>query len=60
MAKLSKRMLMNVTLIPPGGRVADIGCDHAMVPIYLVSKEWPIMLLQWMSMKDRLILQGVI
>ena len=38
MAKLSKRMLMNVTLIPPGGRVADIGCDHAMVPIYLVSE----------------------
>ena len=36
MAALSKRMLMNVTLMPPGGRVADIGCDHAMVPIYLV------------------------
>ena len=36
MAALSKRMLMNVTLMPPGGRVADIGCDHALVPIYLV------------------------
>ncbi|MBR5361574.1 MAG: SAM-dependent methyltransferase [Lachnospiraceae bacterium] len=33
---LSKRMLMNARLIPPGHVVADIGCDHAKLSIYLV------------------------
>lgn len=26
--KLSKRLQMNVSLVPQGARVADIGCDH--------------------------------
>lgn len=33
---LSKRMLMNARLIPPGFVVADIGCDHAKLSIYLI------------------------
>lgn len=36
---LSKRMLMNARLIPPGHVVADIGCDHAKLSIYLVQSD---------------------
>lgn len=36
MVNLSKRMLMNVGLLPVGKRIADIGCDHGWVSIYLV------------------------
>lgn len=35
MVELSKRMLMNVSMIPKGYSVADIGCDHGWVSIYL-------------------------
>ena len=35
---LSKRLQMNVSMVTPGYRMADIGCDHAHVPIYLVKR----------------------
>ncbi len=34
--KLSKRMMMNVSLIPPSETVADVGCDHGYAGIYLI------------------------
>lgn len=34
--KLSKRLQMNVSLVPQGARVADIGCDHGYAAIWLV------------------------
>lgn len=34
--KLSRRMYMVVNMVTKGKRVADIGCDHAFVSIYLV------------------------
>ena len=37
MVSLSKRMLMNVSMIPVQSSVADIGCDHGWVSIYLVA-----------------------
>ena len=39
MYKLSKRMLMNVSMIPTGKNVADIGCDHGWVSIYLIQNK---------------------
>lgn len=33
---LSKRLQMNVSLIPAGARVADIGCDHGYASIWLI------------------------
>lgn len=33
---LSERLQMNADMIPAGSRVADIGCDHGYVSIYLV------------------------
>jgi len=39
MHRLSNRMLMNVSLIPEGRRVADIGCDHGWVSVYLVKND---------------------
>ncbi len=39
MHKLSDRMLMNVSLIPRGKTVADIGCDHGWVSIYLIQNK---------------------
>ena len=35
---LSKRMMCLANMVTPGKRIADIGCDHALVSIYLVSK----------------------
>jgi len=37
--KLSKRLQMVADLVPPGSGVADIGTDHAYIPIYLVQNE---------------------
>ena len=36
--KLSKRMQAVADLVTPGQRVADVGCDHAYVSIYLVEQ----------------------
>ncbi len=33
---VSNRMLMNAGLLIPGGTVADIGCDHAKLSVYLI------------------------
>ncbi len=37
MARLSRRLRAIARLVPPGSVVADIGTDHAYLPIYLVS-----------------------
>ncbi len=37
--RLSNRMLMNVSLIDRGCKVADIGCDHGLVAIYLIEND---------------------
>lgn len=36
--QLSERLLMNVSLVPEGARVADIGCDHGYASIWLVEQ----------------------
>ena len=36
--QLSKRLHAVASLVTPGNRVADIGCDHAYISIYLVEK----------------------
>ena len=36
--KLSKRMKCIVDMVTPGRVVADIGCDHGYISIYLVEK----------------------
>lgn len=36
---LSKRMRMNADFIPDKSRVADVGCDHGYVSIYLVQQK---------------------
>ncbi len=33
---ISKRLLCCAALVPPGSRVADVGCDHAYLGIYLL------------------------
>lgn len=38
MLELSKRMKMNASLVPAGSHLADIGCDHAYVSIYLAKE----------------------
>ena len=35
--ELSLRMKTVADMVKPGGRVCDIGCDHAFVSIYLVA-----------------------
>lgn len=35
---LSKRMQMNASMVPNGSRVADIGCDHGKLAVYLIEK----------------------
>jgi tRNA (adenine22-N1)-methyltransferase len=37
--QLSKRLHAVASLVTPGNRVADVGCDHAYTSIYLVEKE---------------------
>lgn len=34
--KLSKRLDAIVHMVPDGGRICDVGCDHAHVPIWLI------------------------
>lgn len=36
--KLSARLQMNADLVPLGSRIADIGCDHGFVSIYLAEE----------------------
>lgn len=36
--QLSERLKMNVSLVPKGARIADIGCDHGYASIWLVQK----------------------
>lgn len=36
--QLSERLKMNVSLVPKGARVADIGCDHGYASIWLVQE----------------------
>lgn len=37
--RLSKRLRMNVSMVPAGARVADIGCDHGYASIWLVNEQ---------------------
>ncbi len=37
--QLSKRLRMNVSLVPEGSCVADIGCDHGYAAIWLLQQE---------------------
>lgn len=39
MIELSKRMKMNADLVPQGCSLADIGCDHGYVSIYLAKEK---------------------
>ena len=39
MLELSKRLLMSACMVSPGAVVADVGCDHGYVPIYLVERK---------------------
>lgn len=36
MIKLSERMMMAAKMVRPGSRIADIGTDHAYLPVYLI------------------------
>jgi len=36
--KISKRLATIAALVPPGSHLADIGTDHACLPVYLVSE----------------------
>ena len=38
MEKLSYRLQTIADQVSPGNRLADIGCDHGFVPIYLIQK----------------------
>lgn len=36
--QLSERLKMNVSLVPEGARIADIGCDHGYASIWLIQE----------------------
>ncbi|MCR4605270.1 MAG: class I SAM-dependent methyltransferase, partial [Eubacterium sp.] len=36
---LSVRMKMNASLVPDGAKVADIGCDHGYVAMWLATEK---------------------
>ena len=35
---ISRRLLLCAALVPPGARVADVGCDHGYLGIHLDRK----------------------
>lgn len=37
--QLSKRLQMNVSLVPAGAKVADVGCDHGYASIWLLTHQ---------------------
>ena len=37
--ELSKRMYAVASLVTTGNRIADIGTDHAYIPIFLIQKQ---------------------
>ncbi len=39
MIKISKRLCQAASLISDGNRLADVGCDHGYVPIYLLQQQ---------------------
>lgn len=39
MMKISRRLIEIASMVPPGTRVADIGCDHALLAAYLAKEE---------------------
>lgn len=58
--ELSARMAMNASLVPDGAKVADVGCDHGYVSLYLALKKHVKKLLPWISMRDHFLMQGKI
>lgn len=46
--ELSKRLFAVASLVTPGKCIADIGTDHAYIPIYLIEEKSVFPLLRWM------------
>ena len=55
--ELSKRLQAVADLVTPGYTIADVGTDHAYIPIYLVEKELFKERWLWILMKVRWIVQ---
>ena len=51
MNKLSKRMQAVAALVQNTTCLADVGCDHGYVPIYLIQSECPMDLRHWLHLK---------
>lgn len=52
--ELSKRLRAVADLVTAGYQVADIGTDHAYIPIFLTETGKTDYAVAWMSIKDRL------
>ena len=52
MAELSKRLQAVADLVTPGMRLADVGTDHAYIPIYLTQNGLVPSELPWILTKD--------